>query len=99
MSQFSLTKHAIARANQRGVTLEVVNALLTYADVEVPVGSGCTCLRCSRDALEGVDIRDKLGSLAERLRGLRAIVADDNGQLVTLFHDHGNSRRYRRTRH
>ena len=98
MTTSSLTRHATTRANQRGVTLELINALLMFADVEVPVDDGCTCLRCSRKALAVADLRGMLGSIAERLKGLRAIVADDTGQIVTVFHDHGRAagRRYRR---
>jgi len=101
MTQFSLTRHAAVRANQRGVTIELIEALLLYADIEFSVGGGCTCLRCSREALKAAELRARIGSIAEQLRGLRAIVADDDGQIVTVLHDHGNGagRRYRRARH
>lgn len=98
MSRLSLTQHATVRANQRGIAHDLIAALLTFADVEVLVGGGCTCLRCSRDVLGDAEIRAQIGALADRLRDLRAIVANDNGQVVTVFHDlksrHG--RRYRR---
>lgn len=92
-----LTRHAALRAGQRGVTREMIDALLTYGDVEVPVGGGCTCLRCSRAAL-GPEVRSVIGALADRLLGLRAIIADEDGGIVTVFHDRGRrpGRRYRR---
>jgi hypothetical protein len=98
MTTFSLTKHARTRANQRGITLELIEALLVFADMEVPAEGGCTCLRCSREALAAAELRAVIGSIAERLQGLAAIVADDTGEIVTVFHDHGRAdgRRYRR---
>ena len=83
------------------MTIELIEALLLYADVEFPAGDGCTCLRCSRKALQAAELRARVGSIAERLRGLRAIIADDDGQIVTVLHDHGNAagRCYRRARH
>lgn len=98
MSLLALTQHARARASQRGLPHAVIDALLAYADVEVPVGGGCTCLRCSREALRAAEIRSLIGPVADRLQDLRAIVADDDGQVVTVFRDRGGraGRRYRR---
>lgn len=98
MSQLALTQHAQARAGQRGLPHAVIDALLAYADVEVPVGGGCTCLRCSREALRAAELRGLIGPLADRLKDLGAIVADDDGQIVTFLRVSGGprGRRYRR---
>jgi hypothetical protein len=98
MSAFAMTRHASIRANQRGVTHDMLDALIAYADFEASVGGGCTVLRLSRDRLEDRDLRASLGSSADRLASLAVVLADDTGQIVTVLHDHGSAegRRYRR---
>lgn len=98
MSPLALSRHADVRANQRGVTYEMLDALIAFADFEVPVRGGCTVLRLSRERLDDRELRATLGPLADRLRFLAIVVADDSGSVVTVLHDHGRSqgRRYRR---
>lgn len=94
----ALTRHATLRAKQRGVTHAMLDALIIHADLEAPVGGGCTVLRFSRERLNDPDLRASLGRTADRLKSLAVIFADDNGDVVTVLHDHGGSagRRYRR---
>lgn len=98
MSSLPLTRHADLRAKQRGVTHATLEALIAYADVEAPVGSGCTAIRLSRGRLQDRELRSNLGPLADRLRSLSAIVANNSGDVVTVIRDHGRAagRRYRR---
>ena len=97
MPSLALTRHASLRANQRGVTHAMLDALMAHADIEAPVGSGCTVLRFSRERLMDRDLRASLGSTADRLKSLAVILADDTGNVVTVLHDHGGAegRRYR----
>jgi hypothetical protein len=76
----------------------MLDALITYADFEAPVGSGCTVLRFSHQRLMDGDLRAVLGATVDRLRSLAVVLADDTGDVVTVLHDHGRSkgRRYRR---
>jgi hypothetical protein len=42
---FALSNHATVRTQQRGVPHHLIDALMSYADFEAPVGGGCTVLR------------------------------------------------------
>jgi len=99
MSEFCLTRHANIRASQRGVTHDLLDALIAYADFEIRAGGGCTVLRCSREGLRDRELRASLGPKADRLASLAVVMADDSGEIVTVLHDHGRScgRRYRRS--
>jgi hypothetical protein len=98
MTQLVLTRHAQARACQRGIPHHVLEAMLMHADFEAPVGDGCTVLRITRRQLQDRDLRAGLGATADRLSSLAVIVADETGEIVTVMHDHGRAggRRYRR---
>lgn len=98
MPALALTRHATIRAQQRGVPYEVLDALILHADMEAPVGSGCTVLRFSRERLRDRDLRASLGATADRLGSLAVVLCDDTGDVVTVLHDHGGAegRRYRR---
>ena len=97
-SGHALTRHANVRASQRGVTHDLLDTLIAYADFEVRARSGCTVLRCSREGLQDRDLRASLGAMADRLASLAVIMSDDSGEIVTVLHDHGgsNGRCYRR---
>jgi hypothetical protein len=99
MPNLSLTRHASVRAQQRGVPHRVINALATWADVEIPVGGGCVALSLSRRQMSDRGLRASLGAELDRLAGV-ALVADETGAVVTVLHDCGGAggRRYRRAR-
>jgi hypothetical protein len=98
MTPTRLSHHAAVRANQRGVTRATLDAVIVYADVELPARDGCTILRFSRERLADRDLRATLGPLADRVGSLALVVAGDTGQVVTVLHDHGHAhgRHYRR---
>jgi hypothetical protein len=73
MSSFSMSRHAEIRANQRGVTHAMIETLIAHADVETPVGRGCTALRISRRQLQDRELRQSLGSKCDRLASLALI--------------------------
>lgn len=95
---YALTQHAAVRTQQRGVPHHLIDALINYADFEVPVGGGCTVLRMTRDRLEDPDLVDRLGAERERLRGLSIIWSDRTGEIVTVLRTFrgAKGRRYRR---
>lgn len=94
----ALSAHAVLRTQQRGVPHHIVDALVSYADFEAPVGGGCTVLRMSRDRLNDPDIADRLGAERERLRGLSIVWCDRTGEVVTVLRPRPGpaGRRYRR---
>ena len=71
---------------------------VAWADMESPVGGGCTAVRLSRARLQDRDLRVLLGANADRLRSMAVVMADGTGEVVTVLHDHGGAsgRRYRR---
>jgi len=98
MCSVSLSQHALVRANQRGITHEMIRDLITYADIEAPVGGGCTVLRVSRERLRERDLRSRLASNPDKLTCLALVWSDETAEVVTPLVDHGGAkgRRYRR---
>ena len=70
---FALSNHATTRVQQRGLPHRLIDALMSHADFEAPVGGGCTLLRMTRDRLDDSDLADRLGAERERLRGLSIV--------------------------
>lgn len=42
---YALSNHAAVRTQQRGVPHQLIDALMSYADFEAPVGGGCGQLK------------------------------------------------------
>lgn len=95
---FALSNHAAIRTQQRGVPHQLIDALMSYADFEAPVGGGCTVLRMTRDRLDDPDLADCLGAARDRLRGLSIVWSERTGEIVTVLHPRRGptGRRYRR---
>ena len=91
---FALSSHAAMRTQQRGVPHRLIDALMSYADFEAPVGGGCTVLRMTRDRLADPDLADRLG-------GLSMVWSERTGEIVTVLRPRRGpaGRRYRRGGH
>jgi hypothetical protein len=98
-SRGKLTKHAVVRAQQRGIPHEVIDLILNYADEDKDVGSGCYSVWLSRPRLADRALRSQLGSSLDRAAGIILVIAGDTGEVVTTLHDDGGKRgrRYRRS--
>lgn len=97
MPAIALSKHAAIRANQRGITHQMIEDLLAHADVEAPVGGGCTVLRVSKERLRDRTLRAQVATRPEKLGSLALVWSDETAEVVTLLVDHGGAkgRRYR----
>lgn len=97
MPAVALSKHAAIRANQRGITHKMLEDLLACADVEAPVGGGCSVLRVSRERLRDRTLKAQVATRPEKLASLAVVWSDETGEVVTLLVDHGRprGRRYR----
>jgi len=97
MPSVALSKHAAMRANQRGVTHRMIEDLIACADVEAPVGRGCTVLRVSRACLKDRALKGAISTSPEKLSSLALIWSDQTAEVVTLLIDHAGARgrRYR----
>jgi hypothetical protein len=82
---FALSNHAATRVQQRGLPHHLIDALMSYADFEAPIGSGCTVLRMTRDRLSDPDVAACLGADRERLRGLSIVWSERTGEIVTVL--------------
>lgn len=84
------SEHSNRRLAQRGITKRFVSALLTYADVDKPIGGNCRLLRVSRRRAAALNIDDRLGRYA-------LIWSDSAAQIVTVMplHNGPSGRRYR----
>lgn len=98
---FALSNHAARRSQQRGVPPHLIDALMSYADFEAPVGGGCTVVRLTRDTLDDPDLVECLGGERQRLSGLSIVWSERTGEIVTILRPRRGSagRRYRRGGH
>ncbi len=97
IAQFS--RHAEMRARQRAVPLGVIDAILTFGDMEQPAGGGCTAVRISRRRLQDRELQSWLGTDWERAAGITIVVPDSSNFLVTVYRERGACGRPRRRRY
>lgn len=87
-----ISGHALKRCQARGIARWMIESVVLGADLEVPVGHGCTALSLTRAAASAH------GALAEKLSGIVAVMSDD-GTLVTVLHAYGRrGKRYQNAR-
>ncbi len=72
-----LSRHAEKRSQQRGAKPGIIELVLNYADVEVPVGSNCQALRVSRRMARGLNLGDRIYLYA-------VVVSGDTGEIMTI---------------
>jgi hypothetical protein len=94
MTKLAWTRHATARAQQRGVTRSRVDAVLRYGDMEARRGSGCASLWISKNELHRLGPVTPEGVSTDRLNGLIVLQSYDQA-CVTVFRNR-RSRTYRR---
>jgi hypothetical protein len=88
------SKHALIRARQRGISLDQIDAVARYGDVEHVRGGGCVAIYISKKTLKGLGPRTPEGVITDRLRGVTVLQSSDLG-CVTVFRNQ-DSRAYRR---
>jgi len=97
MLSLRLSRHADRRAQQRGVTHAVLNDLLAFGDIEVPVGSGCVALSISRNRLQDLSVRGALQTNPDKLSCLAMVWSETREEVVTVITGRSSRmRRYRR---
>lgn len=101
-----LTKHAAKRMQQRGIKKELVEVIMTHADIETDIGNGTIAYSISKERLKKLrKTGDVPAQLMEKADGTCVAVANDNGPdenreaVVTILHIHGKAgRHYRKFR-
>lgn len=93
-----LTDHARDRAQVRGVSMRIVEAIYAIADRSPFVGSGYRSLMVSRRKLDR--LADSIPAAdRERMDGVVLVVDPKSNAIITVLHAHStNGRRYRRQR-
>lgn len=96
--KLTLTRHAVIRAQQRGIRPQVIDCVLAQADIDLHAGDGCHSYRISNRKMA---MLLKAGALAaavlDRAKRVVVIWSERSGEVVTVLHDYGRrGRRYRR---
>jgi hypothetical protein len=85
MTDFSMTRHATRRAQQRAIRKVQIEQILLLSDTSSPVARHLNATRLSREALQEAVADGMPPAEASRLAGRTILLADD-GAIVTLLH-------------
>lgn len=95
--ELQMTHHAAVRASQRGVPHDLIEQLLTHADIETCVGKGCVALSVSHRRLADRDVRRSARRSLDKLRNLSVVCDATDGTVLTVLRQQGaRGRRYYR---
>ena len=85
LSLVTATTHAATRCQQRGVKNEIVNLILSEADLIKNCKNGATSMLISTKRLQKL-VKQKICEpcLAEKANGV--IIIDSGGSIITVFH-------------
>ena len=95
------SKHAMKRAQQRGVKDQTVDIIIEFADKRVPSKDNCVSLSVSKKRLKSLVSESKLDAqTAEKMTDMVVVVAKEGDELtvVTVLHaeDGAKGRPYRK---
>lgn len=88
--------HARQRSQQRGIAVPAVDLVLGHFDRVLHAGDGCQSVRISRETIEELRVSGVDRQLLERAGRIVVVMREDNWWIVTVMHDEGGDRRYRR---
>jgi len=95
MTKIVCSRHAMLRAQQRGITPAQVDAIVRYADMERPRGDGCSSIWISRKELRRLGSSTPEGVSIDRLLGVTVLQSSD-ATCITVFRNR-RSKTYRRS--
>ena len=90
VSNYDLSDHAERRAQQRGVSLDTMNFVITHADVWLHAGEGRRTARISQRQLGQLSREGVPAALIERATNVVMLIDPVAGIIVTVLHDHGS---------
>src|SRR3954466_5559493 len=91
-----ISRHATARAQQRGISPAQVFAVATHGDMETPRGGDCYAVWISKKTLRRLGPLTPEGVPTDRLKGLTILQSDDDTLVTTFRSERGKA--YRRNR-
>jgi hypothetical protein len=94
MTPIDWSRHAITRAQQRGITPAQIDAVRRYADMDCPRGGGCVSIWISMKELQQLAPSTPEGISIDRLQGLIVLESED-AACVTIVRNR-KSKTYRR---
>lgn len=100
IGKFEVTKHAQIRMQQRSISEEVTDIILTFADRRSHIDGGSQALFVSRKRAKELVVEGKITpKLADRITSKSVVVSDDDN-IVTAMHmkDGKRGRAYRKGR-
>ena len=92
---FAFTDHAYERAHQRSFPMEVLKAVMAYADIFHPTGKGCELVTMSQFAHEDARTDGLPLKTLERAKGIQ-LVLSKNGAVITPYKRASNRCRTKR---
>lgn len=95
MSKIVCSRHAMVRAQQRGIRPVQIDAVIRYADMEARRGDGCASIWISKRELRRLGPSTPEGVSTERLQGMIVLQGYDHS-CVTVFRNR-RSKAYRRS--
>lgn len=95
---FTITEHARKRSQQRGITDDVIQFIMTNADRSVHIGDGSESLCVSHKQLDVLKSNLRSSDIIDRSKNVYLIISDE--YVKTVMHDQGPSAYpYRRQYH
>jgi Domain of unknown function (DUF4258) len=88
MMQELLSKHAGARARQRGIDFAQIEAVLSYADRIAHRGGGTEYIWISKSMLNRLGAKTPEGVDTDRLKNVHVLIGSDGG-IITVLRAHG----------
>lgn len=84
MLNFSFTRHARVRAQQRGVRRAYIDAVIGHADMEARRGNGCSSIWISERELRRFGPRTPEGIPTDKLQGLMVLQGSDQACITVI---------------
>ncbi|AWM23754.1 hypothetical protein AOX55_0000474 [Sinorhizobium fredii CCBAU 25509] len=95
----TLTRHALMRAQQRGIRRQVIDYVVAEADIDLNAGDGCHSYRISQRKMAVLRKAGIPAAGLDRAKRVVVICSEQSDEVVTVLHDHGRrGQRYRRQR-
>ncbi|MBC6428225.1 MAG: DUF4258 domain-containing protein [Cellvibrionales bacterium] len=93
--EIRFSEHALVRMQQRGISREAVEMIFKFADRRIPVGKGDRALEVRARRIDELRRRGEIcAQTAERIKGVRLIVADlDGPEPLVVTVEHGYRRK------